>query len=329
MGIFSKLKQAFGSNEDQDRYLSGLDKSKKSFSQRIRKLALGFRGVNEEFLEELMIALLEADIGIKTAQKIVDAVENEAMDRHLKTFQEISECLVEQMAELYNAHEDRPFQENADGPTVILMVGVNGSGKTTTTAKLAKRFTEANKSVVLAAADTFRAGAVDQLAQWAQRLDLPCIKGRENGDPSAVLVDACRYAKEHHADIVIGDTAGRLQNKANLMKELEKMKRVVAKEIPGAPHEVWLVIDATTGQNGISQASVFMETTDVSGIILTKTDGTAKGGIAVAIQSQLQIPVKYIGVGESIEDLQKFDADQFVDALFSVDQTAGDGEEER
>ncbi len=315
MGIFSKLKQAFGSNEDQDRYLSGLDKSKKSFSQRIRKLALGFRGVNEEFLEELMIALLEADIGIKTAQKIVDAVENEAMDRHLKTFQEISECLVEQMAELYNAHEDRPFQENADGPTVILMVGVNGSGKTTTTAKLAKRFTEANKSVVLAAADTFRAGAVDQLAKWAQRLDLPCIKGRENGDPSAVLVDACRYAKEHHADIVIGDTAGRLQNKANLMKELEKMKRVVAKEIPGAPHEVWLVIDATTGQNGISQASVFMETTDVSGIILTKTDGTAKGGIVIAIRDLLGLPVTYIGLGEGVDDLRPFDINAYLYGL--------------
>lgn len=315
MGIFSKLKQAFGSNEDQDRYLSGLDKSKKSFSQRIRKLALGFRGVNEEFLEELMIALLEADVGIKTAQKIVDAVENEAMDRHLKTFQEISECLVEQMAELYNAHEDRPFQENANGPTVILMVGVNGSGKTTTTAKLDKRFTEANKSVVLAAADTFRAGAVDQLAKWAQRLALPCIKGRENGDPSAVLVDACRYAKEHHADIVIGDTAGRLQNKANLMKELEKMKRVTAKEIPGAPHEVWLVIDATTGQNGISQASVFMETTDVSGIILTKTDGTAKGGIVIAIRDLLGLPVTYIGLGEGVDDLRPFDINAYLYGL--------------
>lgn len=315
MGIFSKLKHAFGSKDDGDRYLSGLNKSKKTFSERIRKLALGFRGVNEEFLEDLMVVLLEADIGIKTAQKIVDAVESAAMDQHLKTFEEISECLVEQMANLYNAKEDRPFTYSEDGPTVVLMVGVNGSGKTTTTAKLAKRFGEDGKSVVLAAADTFRAGAVDQLARWAERLSLPCIKGRENGDPSAVLVDACRYAKEHKIDVLIGDTAGRLQNKANLMKELSKMKRVIEKEISGAPHEVWLVIDATTGQNGISQAQIFMETTDVSGIILTKLDGTAKGGIVIAIRDLLGLPVKYIGLGETLDDLRPFDIDSYLYGL--------------
>lgn len=315
MGIFSKLKQAFHTKDDGDRYLSGLDKSKKSFSQRIRKLALGFSGVDEAFLEELMVVLLEADIGIKTAQKIVDAVESEAMDRHLKSFEEISECLIEQMANLYNAKADKEFTYNPDGPTVILMVGVNGSGKTTTTAKLAKRFGEEGKSVVLAAADTFRAGAVDQLAMWADRLQLPCIKGRENGDPSAVLVDACRYARDHHADVLIGDTAGRLQNKANLMKELSKMKRVVEKEIPGAPHEVWLVIDATTGQNGISQAQIFMETTDVSGIILTKMDGTAKGGIVIAIRDLLGLPVKYIGLGETVDDLRPFDINTYLYGL--------------
>lgn len=315
MGIFSKLKNAFGSKDDGDRYLSGLNKSKKTFSERIRRLALGFSGVNEEFLEDLMVVLLEADIGIKTAQKIVDAVESAAMDQHLKTFEEISECLVEQMANLYNAKEDRPFAYSEDGPTVVLMVGVNGSGKTTTTAKLAKRFGEDGKSVVLAAADTFRAGAVDQLAMWAERLSLPCIKGRENGDPSAVLVDACRYAKEHNVDVMIGDTAGRLQNKANLMKELSKMKRVVEKEIPGAPHEVWLVIDATTGQNGISQAQIFMETTDVTGIILTKLDGTAKGGIVIAIRDLLGLPVKYIGLGETLDDLRPFDIDSYLYGL--------------
>ncbi|MEG0527854.1 MAG: signal recognition particle-docking protein FtsY, partial [Longicatena sp.] len=296
MGIFSKLKKSFQSKSDGDRYLSGLDKSKKSFSERIRKLALGFTGVDEEFLEDLMIALLEADIGIKTAQKIVDEVENRAMDQKLKSFDEISECLVEVMRDMYVSHEDKEFQKNEDGPTVILMVGVNGSGKTTTTAKLTKLFQEEGGKVVLAAADTFRAGAIDQLATWAQRLDVPCIKGKEGGDPSATLVDACRYANEQHMDYLIGDTAGRLQNKANLMNELGKMKRVIEREIPGAPHEVWLVLDATTGQNGISQAQIFLETTNVTGIILTKLDGTAKGGIVIAIRDLLGLPVKYIGL---------------------------------
>lgn len=315
MGIFSKLKNAFASKDDGDRYLSGLDKSKKTFSQRIRKLALGFSGVNEEFLEDLMIVLLEADIGIKTAQKIVDAVETEAMDKKLRSFEEISECLIEQMANMYNAEVDMPMRMNEEGPTVILMVGVNGSGKTTTTAKLTKRFRDEGKEVVLAAADTFRAGAVDQLAMWADRLQVPCIKGRENGDPSAVLVDACRYANEHHVDILIGDTAGRLQNKANLMQELSKMKRVIEKEIPGAPHEVWLVIDATTGQNGISQAQIFMESCDVSGIVLTKMDGTAKGGIVIAIRDMLGLPVKYIGLGEAPDDLRPFDINTYLYGL--------------
>ena len=292
MGIFSKLKQTFSSKKDGDRYLSGLDKSKKSFSERIRKLALGFTGVNEEFLEDLMVVLLEADIGIKTAQKIVDEVESRAMDQKLKSFDEISECLIEVMHELYASVEDEDFHKNEDGPTVILMVGVNGSGKTTTTAKLTKLFQSEGSSVVLAAADTFRAGAIDQLAKWADRLGVTCIKGREGGDPSAALVDACRYAKE-----------------------LSKMRRVIEREIPGAPHEVWLVLDATTGQNGISQAQIFLETTKVSGIILTKMDGTAKGGIVIAIRDLLGLPVKYIGLGEKEDDLRPFDIDSYLYGL--------------
>lgn len=312
MGIFSKLKQAFKGSEDQDRYLSGLGKTRKGFSERIRKLALGFSGVNEEFLEELMIVLLEADIGIHTAQKIIDEVETRAIDQKLKEFSEISECLVEVMADLYGEDEEELVHENEDGPTVILMVGVNGSGKTTTTAKLTKLFKGQGKSVVLAAADTFRAGAIDQLATWADRLEVPCIKGRENGDPSAALVDGCRYAKEHHSDYLIGDTAGRLQNKANLMNELSKMKRVMEREIPSAPNEVWLVIDATTGQNGISQAKIFMETCNVTGIILTKLDGTAKGGIVIAIRDLLGLPVKFIGLGEKEDDLRPFDLNNYL-----------------
>ncbi len=315
MGIFSKLKQAFSKKDDKDRYLSGLNKSRKTFGDRIRQLSLNFTGVNEEFLEELMIVLLEADLGIHTAQKIVDAVENEAMDRKLRTFEEIHECLIEKMAEMYEAKEDREFTFNENGPTVILMVGVNGSGKTTTTAKLSKYFMDQGKSVAVAAADTFRAGAIDQLDTWAKRLNIPCIKGKENGDPSATLVDACRYAKQHQIDVLIGDTAGRLQNKVNLMNELSKMHRVVAREIEGAPHEVWLVLDATTGQNGISQAEIFMEACHVSGIILTKLDGTAKGGIVIAIRDRLGLPVKFIGLGEHEDDLRPFDLNSYLYSL--------------
>lgn len=315
MGIFSKLKQAFSGKQDSDRYLSGLNKSRKSFSEKIRRLSLNFTGVNEEFLEDLMVILLEADIGIHTAQKIVDAVENTAMDRKLKNFDEIVECLIEEMAKMYTAKDDREFTFNETGPTVILMVGVNGSGKTTTTAKLSKLFLDQGKSVAVAAADTFRAGAIDQLAVWADRLNIHCIKGRENGDPSAALVDGCRYALENNIHVLIGDTAGRLQNKTNLMNELSKMRRVVEREIPGAPHEVWLVLDATTGQNGISQAEIFTEACDVTGIILTKLDGTAKGGIVIAIRDRLGLPVKYIGLGETLDDLRPFDLDSYLYGL--------------
>lgn len=312
MGIFARLKASFQGKEDADRYLKGLDKSKKSFGERLRRLASGFRGVDEDFLEEVMVILLEADVGIHTAEKITSRLESEAARQKLKTFDEISECLVSVMLDMYNEHEDAPVRTNEDGPTVILMVGVNGSGKTTTAAKLTRAFQEEGKSVVLAAADTFRAGAVDQLARWGERLGAPCIKGKENGDPSAVLVDACRYARAHECDYLIGDTAGRLQNKVNLMNELTKMSRVIGREIPDAPHEVWLVLDATTGQNGIQQAKVFLEATAVSGIILTKMDGTAKGGIVLAIRDQLGLPVRYIGLGEHPEDLRPFDIESYL-----------------
>lgn len=312
MGIFAKLKASIQGRDDADRYLKGLDKSKKSFGECLRRLASGFRGVDDDFLEEVMVILLEADVGIHTAEKVTSRLESEAARQHLKTFDEISECLVSVMLEMYQEHEDEPVHVNEDGPTVLLLVGVNGSGKTTTAAKLTNALLEQKKSVVLAAADTFRAGAVDQLARWGERLNVPCVKGRENGDPSAVLVDGCRYAKEHHCDYLIGDTAGRLQNKVNLMNELSKMRRVIEREIPGAPHEVWLVLDATTGQNGIQQAKVFLEATKVSGIILTKMDGTAKGGIVMAIRDQLGLPVRYIGLGEQPQDLRPFDIESYL-----------------
>ncbi len=314
MGFFSKLKDTFSSKEDKDIYLSGLSKSRSSFSEKIRRLTRNFTGVNEAFLEDLMIVLLEADIGIKTAQKIVDKVESRAMDEKLKTMNEINECLIEVMATMYGVDETQ-FTYNENGPTVILMVGVNGSGKTTTTAKLAKHFLMQDKSVAVVAADTFRAGAIDQLKRWADKLGIHCIMGRENGDPSAALVDGCRYAKENNIDVLIGDTAGRLQNKVNLMNELSKMHKVIAKEIEGQPGNVWLVLDATTGQNGISQAEVFLEATNVTGIILTKLDGTAKGGIVIAIRDLLGLSVKYIGLGEKEDDLRPFDINTYLYGL--------------
>ncbi len=314
MGVFSKLKQAFASKKDNDTYLSGLSKTRTSFSQKIRKLSLNFTGVDETFLEELMIVLLEADLGIKTAQKVVNEVENRAMDKKLKSMNEINECLVEVLLEMYEEKED-DFAYNESGPTVILMVGVNGSGKTTSTAKLANHFLKQGKTVAVVAADTFRAGAIEQLKRWADRLSIHCIMGRENGDPSAALVDGCRYAKENAIDVLICDTAGRLQNKVNLMQELSKMHKVIHKEISNQPNQVYLVLDATTGQNGISQAELFMESTNVNGIILTKLDGSAKGGIVIAINDLLKIPVKYVGLGEKVDDLKVFDPSAYLYSL--------------
>jgi fused signal recognition particle receptor len=206
---------------------------------------------------------------------------------------------------------------NPDGTTVILMEGVNGSGKTTTCAKLASMYQQQGKTVAFTAADTFRAGAIEQLAEWGERLDVPCIKGRENGDPSAAIVDGCRYAKEHGTDILLCDTAGRLQNKQGLMSELSKMNKVAGREIPGAPHNTWLVLDATTGQNGLNQAEIFNESTKLTGILLTKMDGTAKGGIIIAIKHKLHLPVYYIGLGEHPADLRPFDLDAY---LYSISE---------
>lgn len=315
MGFFARIKESISGKKDADYYLSGLDKSKKSFKERLSAIARGFRGIDSEFLEELMVALLQADVGIEISQKILDELENEAKSKRAKEFSQVVEILIDVMKRMYEDHEDHDLNENYNGPTVIFMVGVNGSGKTTTCAKVAKRFLEQDKTVIVAAADTFRAGAIEQLSTWAQRLNIMCIKGKEGGDPSAVLVDACRYATENHINIVLADTAGRLQNKVNLMKELEKMHRVCEREIENAPHEVWLVLDATTGQNGISQAQVFMESTKVSGIVLSKMDGSAKGGIIMAIRDKLNLPVRYIGLGEKLDDLRPFDIETYLYGL--------------
>lgn len=310
MALFQKIKEAFVKNEDKDKYLSGLDRSKKSFGDRIRALSNNFHGINDELLEEIMVILLESDVGIHTAQKIVDAFESNAKD--IKNHDSMEDYLISILYEFYNEELDQEINYNLDGPTVIFMVGVNGAGKTTTCAKLIEHYKAQGKTVAVAAADTFRAGAIDQIDMWATRLNVPCIKGKPNQDPSSVLVDACRYAKANGIDILLADTAGRLQNKTNLMNELNKMTRVVKKEIETAPHEVWLVLDATTGQNGISQAKVFLEATNVTGIILTKMDGTAKGGVVLAIRDLLHLPVRFLGLGEKPEDLKSFDINAFL-----------------
>jgi fused signal recognition particle receptor len=310
MAFFSKIKEAFVRNQDKDKYLSGLDRSKKSFGDRIRALSNSFHGVDDNLLEQIMIILLESDVGIHTAQKIVDEFESRA--KEIKNYDSMEDYLISILYDFYEPEEDKEINYATKGPTVIMMVGVNGSGKTTTTAKLIAYYQEQGKNVAVAAADTFRAGAVDQIEEWAKRLDVPCIKGKANQDPASVIVDGCRYAKEHDIDILICDTAGRLQNKTNLMKELSKMSRVATKEIEGAPHETWLVLDATTGQNGIIQAKQFLEATPVSGIVLTKMDGTAKGGVVMAIRDQLNLPVRFMGLGEKPADLKPFDISSYL-----------------
>lgn len=310
MAFFENLKKKFVRSEDKDKYLSGLSRSKKSFGDRLRSLSNNFHGIDDDLLEQIMIILLESDVGVVTAQKIVDRFEENARD--IKNYDSMEDYFIAILKEFYEQEEDPALNLDNPGTNVILMVGVNGSGKTTTAAKLIKYYKDQGKSVAAAAADTFRAGAVDQLQTWTERLEVPCIIGRPNQDPSSVLVDACRKSKEENVDILVADTAGRLQNKANLMKELSKMARVTAREIPGAPHEVWLVLDATTGQNGILQAKEFMEATNVTGIILTKMDGTAKGGVVMAIRDQLHLPVRFLGLGEKPEDLRPFDLDLYL-----------------
>ncbi|MBB5183910.1 signal recognition particle-docking protein FtsY [Catenisphaera adipataccumulans] len=313
---------AFRKEKDHsDKYLSGLKKSKKSFGDRIHSLSDHFRGVDDELLEEIMVILLESDVGIHTAQKIVDLFSERS--KEIKNYDSMEDYFIAILKDFYNEDPSDIIHYNTEGPTVFLMVGVNGSGKTTTAAKLMQMYKDVEFNVAVAAADTFRAGAVDQIEEWANRIGVPCIKGKPNQDPSSVLVDACRYAKTNNIDILICDTAGRLQNKSNLMKELSKMNRVVAREIEGAPQEVWLVLDATTGQNGISQAKIFMEAVNVTGIILTKMDGTAKGGVVLAIRDQLHLPVRFLGLGEKPEDLCPFELDNYLMGITKgMDQNA-------
>jgi fused signal recognition particle receptor len=293
VGFFEKLRQ-------------GLEKTRKTFFDGIKQL-LGVGRIDEETLQELEELLIAADVGHQTTTWIIEKLKQERSDDPIASLKKI---LVELL--------DADTSLNLTGsPSVISVVGVNGSGKTTTVAKLASQFQAMGKSVVMAAADTFRAAAIEQLKVWGERINCTVIAHEEGSDPAAVAYDAVNHAKSKSKDIVIIDTAGRLHTKKNLMEELRKIHRVVAKLVDGAPHEVLLVIDATTGQNGLVQARIFKEMVNVTGLVITKLDGTAKGGVALAIKHELSLPIKFIGVGESAEDLKPFDAKQFVEALFS------------
>lgn len=301
------------------KYDQGLEKSRTGFGARLNRFLANFRHVDEDFFDDLEDLLIESDVGYDMAMKLSDELREEVKLQNAKSKQEVSNVIIEKMVDLYDrAGKDEKSDLNfaKEGPTVIMFVGVNGAGKTTTIGKMAALFKSQGKKVLLAAADTFRAGATEQLDIWAKRDGVDIVTGPENGDPAAVVFDAVQKAKKENYDILFVDTAGRLQNKVNLMKELAKMKRILTREIPDAPHEVLLVLDATTGQNALNQAKLFKESTDVTGIVLTKLDGTARGGIVLAIRNELHLPVKYVGLGEKVNDLQKFDASEFVYGLF-------------
>ena len=318
MGFFTQIKEKLvgKSTKQNEKYVVGLDKSSETFSDRINELAARFREINDEYFEELENILIMADVGVSMVMKIVSEIKTEVRIRNITDPREINDIIVDKMFVIYANESVMSTKINyaAEGLTVILMVGVNGAGKTTTIGKLAHRIVhDEGKKVVVAAGDTFRAGAIDQLAVWAERVGVDIVKGKEGGDPSAVVFDALN--KETGADVLICDTAGRLQNKVNLMNELEKMNRIIKRVVPEGPHETLLVVDATTGQNGVSQAIEFSKITDITGIVLTKMDGTAKGGIVLSIKDQLNIPVKFIGLGEQVDDLQEFDLEQYIYGL--------------
>ncbi|KAJ78750.1 signal recognition particle-docking protein FtsY [Enterococcus faecalis] len=303
----------------QEKYEKGLEKTRKTFGQRLNELFANFRSVDEDFFEELEETLIGADVGFDTSLKITEALRQEVKLRNVKKPAQVQNTIIEKMVDLYEEagiNENNAINLQPNGLTVILFVGVNGVGKTTSIGKLAHQYKLEGKKVLMAAADTFRAGAIDQLVVWGERAGVEVVRGNAGGDPAAVVFDAVERAKAKQADVLLVDTAGRLQNKVNLMKELEKIKRVIQREIPDAPHEVLLVVDATTGQNAMTQAKQFKETTDVTGLVLTKLDGTAKGGIVIAIRNELHLPVKLVGLGEGINDLEPFNANDFAMGLF-------------
>ena len=324
MGLFNKLKNIFQNKEKEinqdeniEKYDKGLEKTRNEFVSKLNLLGIKYTKVNEEYFEELENLLIMADIGVKTVMNFMDRLRKRVKSENITDTKYLQEVIVDELFIIYVNNESITDKINMalEGPTVILMVGVNGVGKTTTIAKLANKYKNEGKKVLMIAGDTFRAGAVEQLKIWAERTD-SLFYGKENSDPAGVIFDGLVKAKEENVDIVLIDTAGRLHNKINLMKELEKINKVIGNQINGAPHETLLVIDATTGQNGIMQAKAFKEITNITGIVLTKLDGTAKGGIVLAIREEVNIPVKFVGLGEKMTDLITFDIENYIYGLF-------------
>ncbi len=325
MGFFDKLKKivkkeekVFKNDTEKEKYEKGLEKTRKQFSDKLNDLNKRYKKVNSEYFEELEEILIMADIGVDTVIKFMDKLVSRAQKEKIDDPEVLKELIVDELFIIYVNDEIlvNKIKYNDNGPTVLLFVGVNGVGKTTTIAKIGKKEKDSGKKVMFVAADTFRAGAIEQLNEWGKKLKIDCVSKEETADPSAVIYEALEKAKEEKYDVVLVDTAGRLQNKTNLMKELEKINKVIGKLIENEPSETLLVLDATTGQNGISQAKNFKEITNITGIVLTKLDGTAKGGIVLAIKDEVNIPVKYIGLGEKAEDLEVFDIEKYIYGLF-------------
>ncbi len=324
MGIFNKIKNVFKKEEKKEEleevklYDEGLKKTRDNFVNKLIILNNKTKKITDEYFDELEDILIMADIGVNTVLSFIERLKKRVKSENITDLNYLQEVIVDELFIIYvdNSILSNKINYNPNGPTVILFVGVNGVGKTTTIGKLANKIVHDGKSCMMVAGDTFRAGATPQLEEWSKKVGCSFVKGEEGSDPSSVIYDGVKKAKEEGIDVILIDTAGRLQNKVNLMKELEKMNKVIGNLIEGAPQETLLVIDATTGQNGISQAKNFKEITNITGIVLTKLDGTAKGGIVLAIKEELGIPVKYIGLGEKIDDLKPFDIENYIYGLF-------------
>ena len=319
MGLFNKIKSVFSNSKDDDivKYDKGLSKSRKEFTTELSNLSKKYKNIDEDYFEELENILIMADIGINTVMKFIDKLRKRVKEENISDSNVLKEIIIDELLIMYvdNSILNSKVKYSDEGPTVILFVGVNGVGKTTSIGKIASKMKKDGKKVLLVAADTFRAGATEQLVEWGNKIDVNVVTTTSK-DPSAAVYDGINMAIKYKYDVVLIDTAGRLQNKVNLMNELGKINSVIKKLIPKAPDETMLVIDATTGQNGIAQAKSFNEVTDITGIVLTKLDGTAKGGIVLAIKEETGIPVKYVGLGEKVEDLEPFDIEKYIYGLF-------------